>query len=443
MLFSFSAKLPIARAILGIASALAGQTSAMPAELVGLTHSLPTVASLSFASGVCRETMCSAKGYGIGARVAARAGGTAWDGRQSRVWVSNGSTLALLNVHGTRTLCKLACKPVAAPLPAGTTTRYVTGLEFVEAGVQPKPGVPGPSGRLFLSYNNQTLGWLDVRGCALGKPSFCSLLGYLGTRRIIGGLAADDARGFLFIATSSAVATSPANVIYITSIEKPCAVICKFAVTVDQQKCANVRLGPITGLAYDGCSNALYITDGRVMMYGKIQVTTNPVSCRFVHGGCCARTATEQFVGLAVKPTQPSSHGVACTNGDCVRCPTMVGGTVGDPVLGNGDFAFTLGRAPANFTTAILAIGFGPCTSGVSLGFCGPVRIAFGPYRPLVLAFGNPRPGTNCLGEMRVPVAIPVNRGLCGLNMSVQWIVACPRGGTGVTPCVTMKVQGI
>ena len=423
------------------AFALPAQASA---ELVGLTHSVPAVAKLSIAAGGCRMTACSAKALGVGPRVADRAGGTAWDGRQSRVWVSNGASLALLNVHGTSTGCGLECKPVAAPLPAGTGTRFVTGLEFIEAGVQPKPGVPGPSGRLYLSYSNQVIGVLPVKGCSLGKPSFCSMLGVLGSRRIIGGLAADDARGFLFVATSSSVTTSPANVIYVTWADNPCAVICKFAVAVDQSKCSNVRLGPITGLAYDGCADVLYITDGKVTLYGSMAITTKPVSCRFVHRGCCTSSATERFVGLALKPSSPFARGTACTNGGCVRCPAMAGGIVGDPVLGNGDFAFTLNRAPANFTTAVLAIGFAPCTAkGLSLGFCDSVRVAVAPFQPIVMVFGNPRPGTSCLGELRVPLAMPINRGLCGLNLSVQWVVACPRAGTGVTPCLSMKVQGI
>jgi hypothetical protein len=441
---SLPAVRPIALVALSLASALGAQTGFKPRELVGLTHALPAVVNWTIASGGCKLTACSAKALGVGSRVADRAGGTAWDGRQSRVWVSNGVTLALLNPHSATAACGLACKPAAAPLPPGTGTRFVTGLEFVEAGVQPKPGLPGPTGLLYLSYNNQVIGRVPVKRCAIGTPAYCSLRSVLGTRRIIGGLAADDARGFLFVGTSSSVSTSPANVVFVTSASRPCQVLCKFAVAVDQNKCSKVRLGPITGLAYDGCADILYITDGKVTMFGKVTVTTSPVSCRFVHLGCCASSATERLVGLAVRPTPSVVHGRTCTNGDCLRCPAMAAGSIGDPVLGNGDFAFTLNRAPGNFTTAVLAVGFGPChATGLRLGFCDNIRVALGPFRPLVLAFGNRRPGTACRGEMRVPVAMPVRRSLCGLNLSVQWIVVCPKGGSGVTPCVSMKVQGI
>ena len=102
-----------------------------------------------------------------GPRLSAIAGGTAYDGRQGGVWISDGRRLALVRADSASGLaaCDLICTSQSAPMPpTPTTSTVVTGLTFIEAGKMPKPGVPAAQGVLFLSYSNGYVAAAALKG---------------------------------------------------------------------------------------------------------------------------------------------------------------------------------------------------------------------------------------------------------------------------------------
>lgn len=426
----------------GFTAPLVAQSTVQAPELMALTNTTPLVLRQGLGTINCRASHCSLNGILPGGG-SSLAGGSAWDSRQSRLWVSNGRHLMLTGARDTTTACGVACRPFLAPLLTLTSANLVTGLAFVAAGL--RPSLPAQNGVLFLSYYNQYLAWAVSRGCALSPASSCSLARLLGTSRRIGGLAADGTRGFLFVATARTGTTSPANVIYVAKLDQPCVPLCKFAIVIDSTKCSKVRLGPITGLAYDAAHDQLYVTDGRSLVYGKLAVsrTTSGWACRFAHLGCCTNLNTEAMVGLAVASPAPLGVGTSCTTGGCETCPTMRNGVVGDAVLGNMGLRLTLRHAPTNYQAALLGIGFGPCsTRGVNIGLCGPIRVAFAPVPPVIIGIPGPGTGTGCNGQVLVPAAIPVDRALLDLRLSTQWVLLCPNGGHATTNCLQLRIGG-
>ena len=218
---------------------------------------------------------------------------------------------------------------------------------------------------------------------------------------------------------------------------------------VNQTHCPKLRLGPITGLTFDGCSDILYITDGTSTVYGRLTVIKQPTGtyvCGFSHLGCCAGPAAEEYTGLALLPKPARPVGRPCTTSPCYACPGIAVGTVGQAVLGNSEFSVTLRGAPANTNSAVLALGIGACRDkGLALGFCEAVRVALAPVPPILVFFGKPpvTPRPPCGAALSVPLPLPVEAGLCKLSLSAQWLVLCPGlvRGNGVTSCLTIPLS--
>ncbi|MCB9888535.1 MAG: hypothetical protein H6836_03080 [Planctomycetes bacterium] len=409
--------------------------------LMGLSAKMPYVVRHTVSSSGCQATACSAAGR-VASQASALAGGAAWDGRQGRMWVSAGLGLTVLEVREATGACGETCAAFAAP--GASSASLVTGLEYIEAGVK-SLAVPD-AGALFLAYSDQRLGWAAARGCALAKFTTCDLSGVLGVGRVVAALAADDSRGFLLLGTSSTSSTSPANVIHVVSVENPCVSLCQGVVSVSQTLCPSVRLGAIRGMAYDGTTDRLFVTDGATIVYGTFAVTrtTSGYTCRFTHAGCCTAGGPELLTGLALAAPPPDVVGSSCTAGSCTTCSAMRGLVVGDAVLGNSRMVLALRGAPGNATAAVLGLGFGPCATvgGIPVGACAPIRVAFQPLRPLLFSFALPS-SVGCTGQLDVPVAIPVERALLDLDLSAQWLLSCPGGGTSVTNCVHVRIAAL
>lgn len=109
----------------------------------------------------------------------------------------------------------------------------------------------------------------------------------------------------------------------------------------------------------------------------------------------------------------------------------------------NGAGRVGLRNAPSNTSLAILAIGFGPCTSpGINLGFCNNLLVSFAAPGPLTVFIPTPAAGGTCGLNLNVPLSIPVNKALCNFRLSFQWVVGCRPSGTGVTNCRGFTIVG-
>ena len=420
---------------------LEGQSTNQVPELMALTQTSPMVLRQDAESVHCRSTSCSLRGT-ISGNGADLVGGTAWDTRQSRLWVTNGSALTLAEVRGTGAY-GVQCPPIKVPVLVGTSAARVTGLAYYAGGLQ--AANPGEQGVLFLAYTNQYLGWAASRGCRLIGLTGCSMAGVLGANRGIGALAIDGPRGFLFLATSRAGGSSPVNIVYVTRLDQPGVPVCKFSIVLDSAKCSSARLGPISGIAYDVASGRLFVTDGKLLIYGKLALsqTNNTWAGRFAHGGCCRGLSTEPLVGLSVAPPAPVEVGRSCVSGSCSPCTDMRNGVLGDAVLGNSGLFLTLTSAPSSLRSVLLGIGFGPCSpTGLGVGLCGPVRIAMSPFRPLILGLGGSGTGSGCSGTVRLPLSIPVNETLLDVQLSTQWVLHCPNTGSGTSNCLQIRISG-
>ena len=124
----------------------------------------------------------------------------------------------------------------------------------------------------------------------------------------------------------------------------------------------------------------------------------------------------------------------------------MAAGTRGDPILGNSAFGITLTGAPANYTTSVLAIGLGTCSStGLNLGFCETVRVSTTAPSPILLFFGPAKPSTGTCGASAVlPAPLPLDIALCKLEVAIQWLVGCKGSPVGhaMTNCHSFRFSG-
>ena len=410
------------------ASALAAfACTAVAQELVGITKMTPTVVVQQF-SGNCAYKRCVPASFER--QVVTHAGGYAYDSRIQGTWTTNGLLLANVDPWGGN--CQYICKPVKIPLPPVSGTKmFATGLAFCDSGALNSTGAIGP-GYLFVSYNNGYIARMDVSRCTV-KPKFCKVT--VPTGHTIAGLATDDVNRRLFIGMTSVVG---GNLIFVSDLDKNwCQPLCKAQPTA----CSSTQsLGPLTGLAFDPCRQALYVTDG--VFTTRYAVASKP-SCQLKAAGCCKRTG-DPFTGLCLLPRRDIHNvGKSCTIPKCEACPTMRAELAGDPVLGNPYFGLALRNAPNKTTTAILAAGIGACNPiGVGLGFCETIKIALPPIT--IFYAVAPITTAGCNRNITLPWQVPINQGLCGLKVSFQWLVVCQGNptGHGVTNCIDFTFSG-
>jgi hypothetical protein len=253
-----------------------------------------------------------------------------------------------------------------------------------------------------------------------------------GPRDIVpGGLAYDVVQERIFVAAGSFAATDPGNTIFVLQRSAPGTVACSFALPASA-----VRIGPVTGLAYDACESILHATDGKVTVSVGIGA-----GCENRPLASCAHGGPAAWHGLTLEPPHGRSLGRSCTEPQCPACPVLAAGIQGDPVLGNPAFALTIDAAPAS-ALGILALAAGKCrVPGLPVG-CGEVHV---PLSPPPIFLSTVITGTGaCGGSATLTIPIPVDVNLCRSSWCAQWVVLCRNSvgsGSGLTNAVGFEVS--
>ncbi|MHC4899097.1 MAG: hypothetical protein ACYTGW_18545 [Planctomycetota bacterium] len=438
-------KLPVlALAVLPVVLA---PLSAQFPQVVGITRSTPVVMQQLMSTQLrCAQNSCNLT---FEKQTLTGAGGSAYDSRLGGLWITNGLSLACVDVA----TCNFLCKPVKMPLPPLSVQRpWCTGLAYVDSGA--KGSNAAAPGWLFASYNTGDIARIDIIGCQIRKTTFCKATG-LPTGYKISGLATDDVRRYLYVGASAASTTGISNIITVAPIDptpanaKPwCSPACRIVVP----PCSSASpLGAIQGLAHDSCKGMLFVTDGKQTLWGLVG-GLGTTRCTITVLGCCplnVGTAGDTYTGLCLRPTPSTSSGKPCTLPSCNNCSAVMQATlVGDANLGNPAFGLGLRNAPSNSDAAAFALNIGACTSpGANFGYCATVRVPLAPPPLILLFFGLPPAPGACNRNLTVPAPVPLSAAICGQSFSFQWVVRCPPspagpGNFGITNCLTASVSG-
>ncbi len=417
-------------------------------------------------------------------------GGTGFDNRRCKVWLTvDGLTLALHDPFTCLPHCpELPVKPlppagwgISPPVPTLEPDYHITGLAHTDSGdigAPPLPPVPGSPSWLWASWSqpgfpggakhvlSRIKSTIGGTGCVLAAEH-CDITawvqGQFQNDRCTGGVAEDTVGRLVFVgATSPTLPTTPGNLIGVFPMldgaawPTVCPPICDFPVPdcVDATGVA-IRLGPITGLAYDACGEILCVCDNNYTFVGKLSITLTPPACVYQVTHCCpnpsfdpvALTSARPWIGLDKMPEPVTLHCVKCGTAACNSCMPQIG-TIGYPSMGNPDFAVTLTGLPDNFTTGVMAVNLGACTPpGFGIGFCGPICV--NTAIPSVFTFFLPVPGggLGCTAGFTLgPLVIPNNPALCNLTVSVQAIFECVSLsgvlGNAVSECLELNLSG-
>lgn len=386
---------------------VAAGVSAQP-TVIGLTANIQAVAQQDMAT--CRVRACNIMALLGGPSGNPFDGGTAVDMRRGGVWVTNGVRVAMVDADS----CTVMCPPFT-PVVGGT----ITGLAMHE-----------PSGNVYALTTAGSLYTISAT-CPWQVITRCPLSQVIPTGWVAAGLAISDPGNHIFIAAADPASPGSATV-FVTNITNPCTPICR----IPASRCGSVAMGVPTGAAFDPCTNMLYVTDGRFTTEIRVAVA----NCQFTFARCCPNSNpnNDPYIGLCVLPTPSTSTGRGCTQAPCAACtPTHTVSTM--PYPGNPAFNLALANAPAN-SIGYLLMGQGPCQA-VGIPFsCDALRTiplwgAFGP-----IAMGG---AAGCTGAGNLPIGIPNNYGLCGLQVATQWAVFCSGfAGTGLSNCVTWTISG-
>ncbi len=355
---------------------------------------------------------------------ATNGGGSAYDPRHFSLWSSDGQRLEEWLLGSCKKLCTV--KPMIQYRGS-----YITGLAMADEErilwqLESQPGAYG-----LLPYDARKCPPVPLRGGCVQKLS--------NPRGIAGGLAYDEVRKLLYYAISEPGFTGYISTLYVApaAMGKACAPICKLSL-----KSCRVGWGAITGLAYDSCTQRLYITDGTET---KILLAINPAKCQWKDLSCCKKQSSGRWMGLAVIPGwSQSAKGKPCIGKGCAFCPKLdlrlVGG---DPSLGNRDFGIAVTGGPLN-SFGLLVLGSGPCTQGLRLPFfCGALYPALAPLPPLLFPAAALTGSTQCSGSTTVPLPVPVIPSLCRQSFCAQWLVFCgSTSASGLSQAVQFQFTG-
>lgn len=352
------------------------------------------------------------------------AGGTAYDPIRQVVWDTDGLQIASVTyLSGSGGPCRVICAPQPVPgLPAGAVA---TGLAFEEDA--------SGAGRLWCidsAFQLQAFGW-PTRSCP-GIGTRCSVANFMPTpNHRPGGLAISEANGTIFWSTSDFTGGVANNWIFGCNIATPCQPVCRLQVG----GCLGVPLGPITGLAFDDCTDTMYITDGRNVATAQYFPPSAVAPCRLVITSCCpSSTVAGAYYGLCVEPAHDTRVGTNCLSAPCPACP-MLFSAQGDASLGNGTFGYRLSGAPPG-ATAFCLFNVGACTPGIPF-LCGSFYV---PLSPIILGSAVTVGGA-CAAQAFQPLPIPMNPSLCNLPISAQDVVVCAGGGFGLTNAVCTTIS--
>ncbi len=401
--------LPALAAFLPVLALLPAQT--VP-QLIGITAGAPLLRTRDM--GLCTENACPA---GIAPMTGhPAAGGTGYDPRRGGAWVTNGNDLALLAPQRCTTLC--------GPQALLDPSVQMTGLAVDEV-----------RDVLWVSDTRNVIHQYAIACPVQRRLAQCAAS--VPSGHTIGGLATADAAALVLYATSDFSGTAPpGNRLVVATQARPCQPLCVLQV----DRCGTAVMGPIHGVAFDQCTDTVWLTDG----YRTVGFTLDVQRCSLVPTHCCGPSSLDPYIGLCILPSQPTAFGRACAAGSCVPCSSAVIGTVGDPALGNGGFAFTLDQAPVG---ALCWLGIslnGPCSPFGVIAlppFCGRLHVDV--LNVAALGAFVTGGGTGCTGSALAPLGVPPNPVFCGLHACAQWVGVCgPSLGTFVTPALSFAVSG-
>ncbi len=393
-------------------------------RFMGLTAGTPLLQTQDIST--CAASVCAPPGFP--STSAACAGGTAYDTRTRGTWISNGAAIA--KVDSRNPFCDYQC-PITLLPPSPIANGVVTGLAHHHRLNQ-----------LWATTSNNNLRRFEItnNGCGLVDTGLCHI--NLPLNLTLTGIAIDDVNGRVFYSASSWTGPSIAGgQVFVATQLDPCNPFCAVPVA----NCPNgTPLQQLRGIAYDACTDTLFVTDGQTTVRGQLSST---VLCQMaLVGGCCPNPLpqTEPYVGLSIEPSTEATVGAPCTNGACPNCSPSHG-LVGDPVLGNLDFGVAGRNLPAN-TIAATFFNIGPCDPNGLLvpPFCGPLHVNL---TPTLLAFSQPTGGSiGCTGSTFLQISVQADPALCGLVISTQVMGICipsPIGNAGTysSPCLSWKIS--
>lgn len=390
---------PATASSLTLAAVLAGfvahATAQAPSRIVGLTRVSPLV--LAQDTLTCAQSQCTPAGLPAPPATSPWVGGTAYDSNTRGLWVSNGLLIAKVD---PRNACAPQC-PVL-PMPNTTPNNPVTGLAYYE-----------PTNTLYVTDQSNTIRWYTVGGgCQLSLVNRC--IAPIPAGDVLTGCATDDETGQIFYC--AVTPGSPGGRVYVAQIGSPCTPFCNFTVV----NCGVNPMGPLLGLAYDACTDRLWVTDGRFT----VGLSFNPITCTVLGQVQCCTNTLEPYIGLDVLANSETSAGASCTVPTCPACPTMQHRLPSDPYVGNAAFKLDLVNAPGA-TTAILFFNVGPCGPPVfSPPLCAGLRVPLPGFSWTIPSTGGT--AGSCNGSVSFNFPIPANPSLCGLPCCTQYVGVCP-----------------
>lgn len=349
-------------------------------------------------------------------------GGAAYNAAHRSVWHTQGTRMSEVRIDDCQLLCSEAANLTLGP------GSLCTGLEICESrdAMYAVESVPGAAALTV---------W-DLRACPPAVRSVCRFT--LPSRNhIAGAVAVDERQDRIFYAASLWTTAVPQNVVLVARLSDPCNIVCQFPV----ETCGNTGMVALTGMTYDACEGALYVTDGTQTVVLRSRPTA---PCDFVAVACCPRSpglGTYVWHGIDIEPVHAGSVGASCTGLNCPTCPAMALSAIGDPVVGNPQFGLSLANAPSP-SVFVGAIAPGPCHLPGLPVFCGRwhTDLAGIVWLPGLGLAGAP----GCNGNIDVRLPIPYDYVLCGANLCVQGVVVCRNStafGLGLTNALELRID--
>jgi hypothetical protein len=399
------------------AAILFSSAPSMAQRLIGGAHS-PATGPLLASQNVCAPSArrCSPL---LAPPAAAFAGGTAYDPRRQVVWNTDGTLLTGVLLLSTTPCTTPHCPAAPAPVPAGA---LATGLAFDES-----------RDAVWMIDSSPSLSLLRLNAAAPcpALTARCNLAGVIPAAHRPGSLAFSERRQLVLWSSSVFGGGAAANIVYVARAADPCVVICRITLfgTVG---CGGSTLGAITGMAYDDCTDRVFVTDG-VRVLSAVYVEP----CGAINFACCAAALVAPYYGLDLEAEHPARVGAACLQGTCGVCPNFALTTVGDPAIGNPAFALRVNGGPVG-GAALFVLDPGPCAAGVPL-FCGlyhPAAI------PPAFSFAVALAGAGaCTASATLPLGIPMMPWACGQKLCAQAVIFCIPGGRGISNALELTLS--
>ncbi|MHC4076999.1 MAG: hypothetical protein ACYST0_01015, partial [Planctomycetota bacterium] len=442
-LASFSAGTTVAIALL--ASTICGQSNPNAGLLVGNVGPIGPSSSLAgelYTQAV--DSNCAApkkSGNSAPLAMAFYGGGTAYDAARQAVWVSDGRVIALQQVSNAKVSCQLNAKL------SGTygKANFVSGLAHCNKRKQliQMEMVVGTSSNslVFRFYDTSACPpKLLNTTCSFAIPSTM-------VPGVAHGLAYDEARDLIFFTMSGSGFAGWTSSVNFINYSVAClgAKPGSFPVPLFSQ-CGGANT-PVTAMAYNSCTQILYVTEGTVMLKMDISNLSKPVNLNASTPCCKFNVQRKAWAGLAIVPNSViKSVGTSCLSSGCPSCSNMtLGFTGGDLALGNQDLAIQITGAPAGGTAGFY-ISLGNCViPGLSLpGLCGAIHTPISAGQPLFIGNFSLSSGSGCTGTMKIPTPMPSDRAVCNTTICSQFLIRCPSGGSagGLTNAIEFRVGG-